>query len=127
MQIARFIVCLEIISFSFAGASDLENLDQGSRNDAPRRITSEASTKIDRFIADYYRTLSRRDIDRILANFDAKVDYLGGERNKEYVRKDLQGYLGRWTQMIFAPEDIAVSVIDDHRFLVRFTLSYTVR
>src|SRR5216117_1462989 len=100
MRLAVVTACLEIIvGFSIVCASDLKNLDENGKTDTARRVPSETSTKINRFITDYYRALSHRDLDGVLANFDTTVDYLGGERNKDYIRKDLTMYLSRWPLM----------------------------
>jgi N-acetylmuramoyl-L-alanine amidase len=126
MRLLRLIACLEILLFSIAFPSDLEILDQDNK-DHPAAVEREVSRRINEFVNDYYRALSHRDIEGVLATFDTKVDYLGSERAKDYIRKDLTAYLKRWAVTIFAPEDLRMSRIGDRKFLVHFTLSYTVR
>src|SRR5438128_3725002 len=98
MRLATVIAaCLKIaVGFSIVFASDLKNLDQGGESETTARVTSEESRRVEKFISDYYRAVSRRDLDGVLANFATNVDYLGSERDKDFVRKDLAMYLRRW-------------------------------
>jgi N-acetylmuramoyl-L-alanine amidase len=127
MQLARLIACFEALALSIGLASDLRVPNQNRKSAPVLPVRAETTAKINQFVIDYYEALSHRDLDRVLEAFDNNVDYLGGERTKDYVRNDLSMYVSRWQMMTFEPEDIVIARIDEHRFRVHFNLSYTVQ
>jgi N-acetylmuramoyl-L-alanine amidase len=127
MQLGRLVACFEALALSVGLASDPRVSDQNHKSAPVLPVHAEISAKINQFVADYYEALSHRDLGRVLETFDNNVDYLGGERTRDYVRKDLNMYVSRWQTMIFEPEDIVIARIDEHRFRVHFDLSYTLQ
>jgi len=121
---AATLSCMVICMFSYGARAAEFNLTPNQENAAPlTKLSADEGTE---FVKEYYAALSRVDIPAVVAKFAETVDYEGeGQRDRSYIRSDLEKYVARWPILSFKPEATTVSPKEDGSAAVTFNLSYS--
>jgi N-acetylmuramoyl-L-alanine amidase len=92
--------------------------------DAAETISTAEAT---RFVTDYYKALSRKDVSNVASKFADSVSYREDrQRDRAFIEKDLRDYIARWPRLSLKPEGVAVSANADGSTTVTFNLAYSV-
>jgi len=105
---AVMLACMVICMFSYGARAAEFNVTPNGENAAPlTKLSADEGTE---FVKEYYAALSRVDIPAVVAKFAETVDYEGeGQRDRSYIRSDLEKYVARWPILSFKPEATTVS------------------